>query len=119
VMVDNPARDGYARTMTFSEREELVRRVRSAVDAERIVLFGSTARGDAGPNSDVDVLVIAKSDLPRYRRAGPIYAAVADLPFEVEAVFYTPAEVAEWAGVPESLVATALREGVVIYEAEA
>jgi len=117
--VDNPAVDGYDRIVTFSEREELVRRVRAAVPAERIVLFGSTARGDARPDSDVDILVVAKSDQPRFRRAAPIYAAVADLPFEVEAICYTPAEVAEWAGVPESLVATALREGVVIYEAEA
>ena len=117
--MDNLQGNGYDPIMTFSEREELVRRVRSAVNAERIVLFGSTARGGARPDSDVDILVVAKSDLPRFRRAAPIYAAVADLPFEVEAVCYTPDEVAEWSGVPESLVATAMREGVVIYEAEA
>jgi uncharacterized protein len=117
--MDKAAVHDYARSMTFSEREELVRRIRGAIDARKIVLFGSRARGDAKPESDADVLVVAESVLPRYRRASPIYAAVADLPFEVEALVFTQAEVDDWSSVPESLVATALREGIVLYEAEA
>ena len=37
---------------------------------ERIYLFGSKARGDAGPDSDYDImLVVSSCDLPAYRRA--------------------------------------------------
>ena len=41
--------------------QEMVRRLAEAVQPERIILFGSHARGDAGLDSDVDLLVIAPS----------------------------------------------------------
>lgn len=38
--------------------DEIVRRIVEAVAPEKIILFGSAARGDTGPHSDVDLLVI-------------------------------------------------------------
>jgi uncharacterized protein len=46
---------------------DIVRRIVEAVGPDRIIVFGSRARGDARPDSDFDVLVIKKSDEPRYR----------------------------------------------------
>ena len=40
-----------------------------ATNAERVILFGSHARGNATEDSDVDLMIIAKSDLPRFKRA--------------------------------------------------
>jgi predicted nucleotidyltransferase len=37
---------------------EMVNRIVEHFDPERIILFGSSARGDAGPDSDVDLLVV-------------------------------------------------------------
>jgi len=76
------------------------------------VLFGSRARGTARVDSDFDVLVIAPSGKPRYRRSAPLYTALADLPAEVELIVYTPEEVEEWSTVPEALVSTALRRRI-------
>ncbi len=76
----------------------------------------AVARGEASPNSDYDLLVIAESDEPRYRRAAPLYAALADVPVEADVLVYTPAEVAEWSAVPQAFVTTAIREGQVVYE---
>jgi len=100
---------------TFSE---IVRRIRSVSDPQKIVLFGSRARGDHRPDSDIDLLVIEDSPLPRHRRAIPLYAVLADLPFDVDAevVVYTPAEVDEWRNAGAAFVTTALREGAVLYE---
>jgi len=98
--------------------EEIVKRVLSRMQPERIVLFGSRARGDAHPGSDFDIMIISDSTRPRHERSAPLYAALADLPIEVDAVVYTQAEVDDWRGVPQSLVSTALDQGVVIYEAE-
>lgn len=98
--------------------EKIVSRILSRMRPRKIVLFGSQARGDADPRSDFDILVIGESTRPRYERSAPLYAALADLPIEVDAVVYTPAEVEDWREVPRSLVSTALREGTVIYEAE-
>jgi len=95
---------------------DIVRRIVDTAQPEKVILFGSQARGDARPNSDFDVLVIKQSDEPRYRRSIPLYVALADLPVEVEVMVYTPEEVDEWSQVPQAFVTTALREGTAIYE---
>ena len=97
---------------------EIVRRIRSVANPRKIVLFGSRARGEHRPDSDIDLLVIEDSPLPRHRRSIPLYAALADLPIDVdtEVVVYTPAEVEEWRGANAAFVTTALREGKVLYE---
>ncbi len=90
---------------------DIVRRIVDAAQPEKVVLFGSQARGDARPHSDFDVLVIKQSDEPRHRRSVPLYVALADLPVEVEVMVYTPEEVEEWSKVPQAFVTTAVREG--------
>ena len=95
---------------------DIVRRIVDVAHPEKVILFGSQARGDARPNSDFDVLVIKESDEPRYRRSAPLYAALADLPVEVEVMVYTPEEVEEWRAVPQAFITTAVREGTTIYE---
>ncbi len=95
---------------------DIVRRIVDAAQPEKVILFGSRARGDARPNSDYDLLVIKASDEPRYRRSVALYIALADLPVEVELMVYTPEEVAEWSNVPQAFVTTAVREGTTIYE---
>ena len=47
---------------------EIVRRLRNAYQPERIYLFGSAARGDAGADSDYDLLVVVPDDAPRERQ---------------------------------------------------
>ena len=47
---------------------EVVRRLREAYRPVRIYLFGSKARGDAGPDSDYDLLVVVPDDAPPERR---------------------------------------------------
>ena len=96
---------------------QIVSRIRRRVNPRRIILFGSRARGEERLNSDYDVLVIVDSKKPRYKRSAPIYAELADLPVEVDAIVYTPDEIAEWQDVSESLVSTALKHGIVLYEA--
>ena len=98
--------------------QELVRRIVEASGAEKIVLFGSRARESHRPDSDIDLLVIQQSTEPRYRRAVPIYRALASMPVEVDTqvIVYTPEEVEQWRGASAAFVTTALREGKVIYE---
>jgi predicted nucleotidyltransferase len=97
---------------------EIVRRVVQAVAPEKIVLFGSRARGDHRPDSDIDLLIINESNTPRSKRTIPIHAALRGLPIEVdtEVMVYTPKEVEEWKGSQAAFVTTALREGKILYE---
>src|SRR5689334_16347646 len=87
----------------------MVERIQAIARPERVILFGSRARGDARSDSDFDLLVIAESNEPRYRRSAPLYAALADVPVEADVLVYTPAEVEEWRTVPQAFVTTAVR----------
>ncbi len=94
----------------------IVRRIVETAQPEKIVLFGSRARGDARKNSDYDFLVIKDSVEPPHRREVPLYLALADVHVPIEVVVYTPEEVNDWREVPQAFVTTALREGRVVYE---
>jgi predicted nucleotidyltransferase len=96
--------------------DDIVRRIVETAQPEKIILFGSRARGDARPNSDFDLLVIKESNEPGYQRDAPLYHALAGLNVEVDVLVYTPEEVADWAQVPQAFVTTATREGKIVYE---
>jgi len=95
---------------------DIVARIVQAIAPEKVVLFGSLARGEAGPGSDLDFLIIKDSLEPRYERAVPVYYALRDIMIPMDIIVYTPAEITEWSRVRQAFVTTALREGRVLYE---
>jgi len=95
---------------------EVVRRIRSAAEPQQVILFGSQARGGGHADSDLDLLIVMDTDLPRHKRPLPFYRALAGLGLAKDIVVYTPSEVEDWKTASCSLVATALREGRVLYE---
>jgi predicted nucleotidyltransferase len=95
---------------------EIVRRILAILAPDKVILFGSLARGDARPGSDIDLLVIAPSTQPRYRRSAPLYGALSDILVPMDILVYSPEEVQEWSAVPQVFVTTAVREGKVLYE---
>src|SRR3989441_10250283 len=96
--------------------EQIVARIVEQAQPEKVILFGSRARGDARSSSDFDILVIKESDEPRSRRDVPLYRALAGLWADVDIMVYTPEEVWEWSAVPQAFVTTAVREGRILYE---
>ena len=96
--------------------DEIVRRIVQVADPDKIILFGSHARGDAGPDSDYDVLVVAPSEEDISERAAPIYRAMSGLLVPYDIVWWTPDEIAEWRDARAHFVNRAIREGSVIYE---
>ena len=97
---------------------EIVGKVVAVYRPERVYLFGSTARGDAGPDSDYDLLVIVPDDTPpELRRAGPAYLALWDLGVGADVVIYTKTAFDRRVDVKASLPATVMREGKLVYGA--
>ncbi len=95
--------------------EDIVVRLQTAGKPRKIVLFGSYARGQARPDSDLDLLIIEESAWPRYKRAVPYLRALVGLFPAKDIVVWTPAEIEEWKDVPNTFIATVLREGRVLY----
>jgi predicted nucleotidyltransferase len=91
------------------------RRIVRGFSPERIVLFGSQARGDARPDSDVDLLVVLPSTDNRRAMAGAIYSALAGIPLDADVVVTTPEHLAENAELAGTVLWPATREGVTIY----
>ena len=95
---------------------EMTARICRAVDPERIVLFGSRARGDSSRASDYDLLIVAPSELPRWKRTAPLYRPLSGLGVPKDILWWTPQEVEEWRTVRSHFINAVLREGKVLYE---
>ena len=96
--------------------EEIIQRVVKTAAPDRIILFGSWARGHAHPDSDVDLLVI-KSGAHRRELAGLIYKALVGVGHAVDLVVATPDDVEKFKESPALVICPALREGKVVYAA--
>jgi len=101
--------------VNINDIEKVARRLGDAARAESVILFGSYARGNPSENSDVDFLVIASSDLPRFKRSRELYQLFKPYPFAMDILVYTPEEIMQDGSNPLSFVASVMKEGKVIY----
>ena len=85
------------------------------MEAEAVWLFGSYARGDAGPDSDLDFLVVVpQSEKSRYERAVEARGYVADIHAPKDIIVFTRAEWEKHLKAPSSLGCTIAREGIIL-----
>jgi predicted nucleotidyltransferase len=95
---------------------EMVRRIVHHFHPEKIILFGSFARGNPGPDSDVDLLVVTRVTTSKRKHAAQIDAALADVGLPKDIIVVTPDEVERYRDVVGGIIYPALREGRVLYE---
>jgi predicted nucleotidyltransferase len=95
----------------------LVRRIVEVAHPDRIVLFGSAARGEMGPDSDLDVLVVKSGVEHRRRLAQDIYMNLSGVGVGVDIIVLTPEDIEAQKDSVGSIVGPALDEGRVIYAA--
>jgi predicted nucleotidyltransferase len=86
-----------------------------AAHPERIILFGSHARGDAREDSDLDFLVIEAQVEDRAKEMVRLRRALRPLRIPVDVLVYSTEDVARWGDQPGSALYWALREGRVVY----
>jgi predicted nucleotidyltransferase len=95
---------------------EAVRRLREALDPQRIVRFGSYATGQATNDSDLDLLIVAETGLGPVESFGLVNRLLRDLAVGVDAIVRTPAEYQRQRGLLNHVVYFADRYGRVLYE---
>lgn len=94
---------------------DIVQSVVEAAQPDKIILFGSAARGEMGPNSDIDLLVIKSGKFNRDRVMRSIYRNLSGAA-AVDALVVTPEVLEQYGDSPYLVYYPALREGKVIYD---
>ena len=106
--------------MTSTILDEVVRLIVEEVGPEKIVLIGSHARGEARPDSDLDLIVIEKEpfgpDHDRWTAITRIGRALRPVRVPKDILVYSREEEDRWRGTINHVLAWGLREGRVLYE---
>ena len=95
--------------------DDIIRRIVEVAQPEKIILFGSAARGDMNRHSDVDLLII-KEGADALELMGDIYMNLDGVGAAVDAVVVTPDDVERYKDSHAMIVKPALQEGRVVYE---
>ena len=103
------------RRLSDETLQEIIRRVVEVAQPERIILFGSAARGEMGPHSDIDLLVIKSGEFDPSRLTGDIYVNLHGVGEAVDVILVTPAQVERYGNAHCLVIAPALREGKEVY----
>jgi uncharacterized protein len=82
---------------------------------EKVILFGSYARGDYNEASDIDVLIIKDTDQKFTKRIDEVMDLCEDSP-KIEPLVYTPREIEEMVKNENDFIRTVMSEGVVLFE---
>lgn len=97
--------------------DEIIRRIVEVAQPDRIIMFGSAARGELTPDSDIDLLVV-KSGVPHRRRlAQQIHLSLFGITVPVDVIVVTPEDVRAFADKVGTIIGPALREGKEVYAA--
>ena len=94
----------------------MVRRIVQRFHPEGIILFGSHARGDAGPDSDVDLLVVMPVEGSKREMRIAIGLALASFGVPLDIMLTTPEELESRRHIPGTIERPATLEGKVLYE---
>jgi len=95
--------------------QEIIRRVVEVARPDRIILFGSAARGEMGLDSDVDLLVVKSGEFEPSRLVGDVYTNLHGIGQAVDVIVVTPEQVAQYRNTSHLVIAAALREGKEVY----
>ena len=96
--------------------DDIVRRIVEVAQPEKIILFGSAARGDMNRHSDVDLLIIKECANP-LELMGQIYQNLHRVGAAIDAIVVTPQAVERYKDSHALVIKPALREGRTVYEA--
>lgn len=105
-----------ARPMCEERLQEIVQRIVRVAHPEKIILFGSHAKGNPNPDSDVDLLVIA-ANADRGALTEDIYESLIGVGMPVDVLVARPEDLEQYGSCPATVFYPALRDGYSIYAA--
>lgn len=94
---------------------EVVKRLVTLATPLKIILFGSNARGETHPDSDLDLLIVKKEVAEQYDEALRLDRALRDLMLPLDLVVVSEAQFKRYQGVPGTIYYRSVQEGQVLY----
>jgi uncharacterized protein len=104
-------------TTTDRELDKLVQRIVDAVHPLKIILFGSAARGEMGPDSDFDLLVVMPDGTHRRHTAQFLHTQFFGIGIPVDVLVTTPSDLEKYGESPGLIYGTIIEEGRELYAA--
>lgn len=95
---------------------KIVEKISNGYHPDKIILFGSYAKGNSGRDSDIDLLVVKDSDRRRDERDREIRKLLWEIKFPLDIFVSTPAEIEKFGNLKGSFVNEIFKNGEVIYE---
>jgi len=99
-----------------SALQQAVDRIAQRFDPDKIILFGSAARDQEGPDSDADLLVVMSVKGSKRQQAVQIDLALEGIPIPIDLIVATPEEVEKYRETIGTIIREAMHEGKVLYE---
>jgi predicted nucleotidyltransferase len=98
--------------------ERMVKAIVDGYQPEKIILFGSAARGEAGSDSDVDLFIVKQSSSPKHKRSDEIYDVLWKIKGRppVDVLVFTPEEVKQRVALGDFFITDIVKEGKVLYD---
>lgn len=112
----SPLQYGYVKNPLIEARQ-LAQTIAKHYKPEKIILFGSAARGDYHVDSDIDLLVIKQSDKKKAYRIKEIFESLRKVPrlYPLDPIVYTPDEIKERLSLGDYFIKRIMREGKILY----
>ena len=104
----------------LDETQNIVNKIADYCKPEKIILFGSFARGEEKSDSDIDLLIIKDSDKKRPFRVKEVFEAIRGMnrTFPLDPIVYTPDEISKRLSLGDYFIKEILEEGKLMYESK-
>jgi uncharacterized protein len=101
--------------LTSNEIDRLIQMIVARIQPQKVIIFGSYAKGTATIRSDLDIFVITETELPMALRADDLKPMLLQSLIPVDVHIYTPEEVEEYAKEQFSFVQSILKSGKTVF----
>jgi len=102
--------------ITKNQINEVVNRIVENYFPERIILFGSYAYGNPTKDSDLDLLIVKDSNIPRYKRGREVRKYLRGLKVPIDLMVYTNEEIQKWRDVRTAFITGIMKKGKILYD---
>lgn len=102
--------------ISIKQIDEIVNRIASNYNPDKIILFGSYARGNYTDNSDLDFILVKETNAPKHKRGIEVRKLFFGLPISMDFKIYTTSEFNSELANKFSFLSSAIKDSKILYE---